>query len=138
MWLGPNTAFVLAIFGVLSIYCEFVWPGRVYPGLWGAVSLAAGVYFLVRNGPTATGVLLIALGAVLLILEALWKVDFVAGILGTMSIAAGFCRLFDGQHRIVPGLAIPLCIMLGSISILLAQGAKQARRNKWSDVSEGK
>lgn len=135
MPLGPNTAFILTICGVLTIYCEFVWPGRVYPGVLGSIALITGAYFLWRNSPSPAGFLLIGLAAALFLVEAFWPTAFVAGIAGTVSLSFGFCRLFPGPNRIAAGLAIPVCIVFGAISVFLAYGAKRARRNKWSDLT---
>lgn len=135
LWLAPSTAFVLAILGVLAIYCEFVWPGKVYPGVLGSIVLIIGAYFLWLNSPSRSGLVLIGLAVPLFLVETLWKTGFVAGIAGTALLSFGVCRLFTGPNRIGLGLAIPVCIVFGAISVFLAYGARRARQNKWSDVT---
>lgn len=135
LWLAPSSAFVLAILGVLAIYCEFVWPGKVYPGVLGSIVLIIGAYFLWLNSPSRSGLLLIGLAVPLFLVETLWKTAFVAGIAGTALLSFGVCRLFIGPSRIGLGLAIPVCIVFGAISVFLAYGARRARQNKWSDVT---
>ena len=135
LWLAPSTAFALAILGVLAIYCEFVWPGKVYPGVLGSIALIIAAYFLWRNAPTPTGLLLIGVAALLFLAEAVWDSRFIAGAAATSSLSFGFCRLFRGANSIRAELAIPVCIVFGAISVFLAYGARRARQNKWSDVS---
>jgi membrane-bound serine protease (ClpP class) len=135
LWLAPSTAFVLAILGVLAIYCEFVWPGKVYPGVLGSIVLIIGAYFLWLNAPTGIGLLLVGLAILLFLVETLWNTRFAAGIAGTTLLSFGVYRLFAGASRIGLGLAIPVCIVFGTISVFLAYGARRARQNKWSDVT---
>jgi membrane-bound ClpP family serine protease len=94
----------------------------------------AGVYWLWRNSPTIPGTLLIIFAALLLIAEALWDMYFVPGILGTISLGAGFSLLFSPGRRITPSIAIPISIALGAFTTFLAFEAKRARRNKRSDL----
>jgi membrane-bound serine protease (ClpP class) len=93
--MGPNTAFCLVIFGVLGIYCEFIWPGRVWQGVAGAAAAVTGAYFLWRLKPLAIGLELLALAAVLLILDAFVETCWIAGLTGTIAIVFGLensCR----------------------------------------------
>jgi membrane-bound serine protease (ClpP class) len=134
MRVGPNTAFLLLIFGVLSIYGEFLRPGRLVPGLLGSIMAITGAYWLWRNSPLAPGVLLIASAALLLTAEALWDAYFIPGILGTLTLLAGFWMLFPSERRIAPTLAIPVSIVFGSVTAFLAFEARKARQNKRSDL----
>ncbi|MFL6352408.1 MAG: hypothetical protein ACJ74Z_11240 [Bryobacteraceae bacterium] len=134
MRVGPNTAFLLVIFGVLSMYAEFVRPGRLLPGLLGSVLAVVGAYFLWRNSPLASGVLLVTLAALFLIAETLWDAYFIPSILGTISLALGSAFLFPSERRIALTLAIPGSIVFGAVTTFLAFGAKRARRNKRSDL----
>ncbi|MBV8549717.1 MAG: hypothetical protein JOY54_00330 [Acidobacteriaceae bacterium] len=133
-WIGPNTAFVLAIFGVLGIYCEFIWPGRVFQGLLGAAALVTGGYVLYRQSPSTGSLGLIAASALLFLAETIWSTRFIAGVLATAALAAGACTMFSEPPRIGPGLAIPLSCVFGAITTALASIARRARRNKWSDI----
>jgi membrane-bound serine protease (ClpP class) len=134
MRVGPNTAFLLLIFGVLSIYGEFLRPGRLVPGLLGSIMAITGAYWLWRNSPLPPGVLFIMLAVLLLIAEALWNARFIPGILGTISLLAGFLLLFPSERRIAPTLAIPVSIVFGGMTTFLAFEAKRARQNKRSDL----
>jgi membrane-bound ClpP family serine protease len=93
---------------------------------------------LFRPPLSAEGVGLLIAGAALLIGEALGGPYFLLGSLGTTALTAGFCLILDPPQRIELALAIPLSLVFGICSVLLAAGAKRARRNKWSDVSNPK
>lgn len=134
MRVGPNTAFLLLIIGVLSIYGEFLRPGRLVPGLLGSILTITGAYWLWRNSPVAPGVLFIGLAALFLIVEALWDAHFIPGILGTLLLLVGFYLLFPSERRIAPILIIPVCIVFGGVTTFLAFEAKKAGRNKRSDL----
>jgi membrane-bound serine protease (ClpP class) len=136
--MGPNTAFVLLILGMLGIYAELVWPGRVIPGILGLGGAVAGAYFLFRPPLSAEGIGLLMAGAVLLIGEALGGPYFLPGSLGTLALTAGFCLMLEPPRRLEPALAIPIALVFGACSLLLATSAKRARRNKWSDLRKAK
>ena len=131
----PNTAFLLLIFGLLAIYCEFIWPGRVIPGVLGAAAALAGAYFLFRGDLQTSGLMLLTIGILLLAAEALWGPYFLLGTLGAIALTAGFSLVFPASHRIVPALVIPISAIFGAITAFLASAAKRARRNKWSDIT---
>jgi membrane-bound serine protease (ClpP class) len=134
--LGPNTSFVIAIFGVFGIYGELVRPGRIVPGVLGATSLLAGSYFLWRNSPAVLGIALTGGAAVLFAIELFLPVGGSAGALGTAALAFGACKLFARPPWIVPVIGIPLSIVFGAVTTFLACTSKRARRNKWSDLRE--
>jgi membrane-bound serine protease (ClpP class) len=134
MRVGPNAAFLLLIAGLLGVYCEFLRPGRLVPGLLGLVAGSTGVYWLFRNSPTRAGVFLIILALLLLMAETVWYAYCIPGILGTISLAAGFTLLFQPPRRIAPGLSVPVSIIFGAITMFLASQARRARLNKWSDL----
>ena len=132
--MGPNGAFLLLVFGLLGVYCEFIWPGRVIPGVLGAAMALAGAYFLFRGPLQIAGLALLGIGVVLLIAEALAAPYFLLGTLGSIALTAVFALLLPDARRIAPGLAIPVSALFGALTTLLASFAKRARRNKWSSA----
>ena len=130
----PTNAFLLLVCGILCIYSESVWPGRVIPGLVGGVLAISGTYFLWRNSPTAIGLLLIGGAVIFFVAEAFWRVDLVSGVAGLVALTCGFCLLFPAPQGIAVRLAIPVCVIFGAITIFLMYQAKRARRNKRSDL----
>jgi len=132
--LSPNLGFALAIAGILGIYCEFVWPGKVWPGSAGALILVSGAYSLSRYSPSKHGLALLGLAALLLSIESLRETRLVAGIAGTIALAAGSYTLFSGILRIAPVLGLPASAVFGGVTIWLANGARRARSNKRADL----
>jgi membrane-bound ClpP family serine protease len=137
--IGPNTAFVLLIFGLLGIYGELVWPGyrlaRIAgPGVLGLGACLTGGYFLWLHSPSALGLRLLGGATVLFALEAAVNSYFAAGLAGTATMAIGFWKLFDRPPGILAGLAFPLCAIFGVATMVLSYGAKKASRNKRADI----
>lgn len=136
--MGPNTAFVLLVLGMLGVYAELVWPGRFVPGIVGVASVLTGAFFLFRPPLNLQGLALLAVAAALLIAEARWGPYFLFGSLGTIALVLGFYLLPHAPRRIRPALAIPVALVFGACSLWLATGAKRARRNKRSDLEGAK
>ncbi len=130
-------AFLLVLLGLLAIYSEFLWPGRILPGVAGCALTVVGCYFLWQNSPTVIGLGLIGMAVVSFIAEAFWRVDLVAGLLGIVALCCGSCLLIDGSRRIPPAFALPSSVVFGGITMFLLNAAKRARRSKWSDNNCG-
>ncbi len=132
---GPNTAFVLTIFGLLGIYSELVWPGYrvvriVSPGVFGLGMVLTGGYFLWLHAPTAVGLRLLGGAAALFAVDAILNCYFIAGVAWTALLAMGFWKLFGRSQGITAELLFPLCVIFGAATVFLSHGAKRARRNK--------
>lgn len=132
----PNYAFLLFIGGILCMYGEFVRPGRVVFAAVGGICAIGGGYFLWKSSPGGLGMTLVAVAAALFVSEAFWVVNLVSAVAGTIALTCGFCLLFPAPPRIFLGLAIPVCVGFGIVTGFLAQAAKRARRNKWSDLQD--
>jgi membrane-bound ClpP family serine protease len=143
--IGPNTAFVLTIFGLLGIYGELVWPGCrvariIGPGVLGLGAVLVGGYFLWLHSPSTLGITFLGAAAALFAVEAVVNTYFVAGAAGTAAMAIGFWKLYDnspgiGSRGINAVLVFPLCVAFGVATIVLSHGAKRARQNKRTDIS---
>lgn len=134
---SPTLAFTLLVIGVLGIYREFLNPGRVIPGIFGLALTVISVYGLSQNGPTVIGLVLISVAIALFVVESLWDLRFLPGIVATLCLIDGFRRLIEGPQGINFAFAIVGSIILGAVTILLAYGARRARQNKWSDIPPG-
>jgi membrane-bound serine protease (ClpP class) len=131
---SPTLAFVLLVMGVLGIYRELVNPGRVIPGIAGLALTVIATYCLWQHGPTLIGLVLIGAAALLFIVESLWDFYFLPGILATLLLMDGFRRLIPGPQGISLPFAVLGSCIVGAVTILLAYGARRARKNKWSDI----
>ncbi len=127
---GPNLAFVLTIFGILLVYCEFIWIGRIFPGIVGALATLCGMYWLWQLQPVALGLELLGAAIACFALEGLFKTYFVAGIVGTALVGLGFWKLYSEPPWIVAWLAFPMSALLGAATTLLLETARRGRRNK--------
>ena len=111
---GPNLAFVLTLFGLLLVYCEFVWPGKMVPGILGALMTMFGIYGLSGRSVSAIGTGLIAAGMVCFGLEAALQTYFIAGAAASILLACGFWKLYASPPWIVASLAFPLSLLFGT------------------------
>ena len=134
MNIGPNVAFVLAIFGLLAIYWEFLRPGRIYPGMLGAASLLWGLWALWRLSPTSVGLQWLAVAAVLFLVESCGNTRYLAGLGATAALILGAYRLLTDPRHVVLYVAVPLGLAFAGITVGLAAAAKRARRNKRVDL----
>ena len=133
-----TAAFVLLIAGVLAIYRECMRPGGIIPGLLGCILVLSAGYALFRFSPAPLGVALLALAALFFVAEVFSRISWLAGLVGALAFTCGAALLFPAPNRIPLTVAIPVSLGFSGITILLAYGAKRARRNKWSDVTPQK
>jgi membrane-bound ClpP family serine protease len=134
MWLGPNLAFVVTVFGLLAIYYEFLRPGQIYPGVLGAAAALWGAYSLWRLAPTPNALAWLAAAAVLFLAEAWWNTRYLAGLAGTAALIFGSLKLIAGPGHVQLYLALPLGLVFGAVTIWLSAAAKRARQNKQADL----
>lgn len=132
--LSPNEGFALLMIGILSVEAEFIWPGKVIPGMLGGAAGMVGGFALSRSSATPVGLALLGSAVLFGLLEAFWRVPFVAGLLATAAMAAGFCLLFSPPETIAASFAVPMSVVVGATAVLLLYFARRARRNKWSDA----
>ena len=123
----PSHGFLLLLSGILGIYCEFLWPGRMLPGVLGCALAATAAYFLWQNSPTRVALALLGVAVLLFLIEIFWTVDFLAGITATLLLACGFSLLFPAPRAIPLVLVVPVSLAFGSTTLLLAHTAKIGR-----------
>lgn len=130
----PNLAFVLLLSGVLLLYCEAVWIGKIIFGAAGSILLVIGVAGLWNLPHNALGLVLIGASVPVFLLEAVFSTYFLAGVAATGLLAAGFWKLCPAPFSIAPELVFPGSALFGLLTVTLFAVAKQARRNKKSDL----
>ena len=128
--MSSNSAFFLVILGLLSVYCEFIWPGRVWQAVLGLAALIMGAHSLLQLGPTVVGLAMLGSAAVFFLVDAYVDTNFVLGIAGTIGMTLGFLQLIPGERKISAWVAAPLCVLLGAITMALNWAARRARNNK--------
>lgn len=91
----PNIAYILLTVGMLGLAMELYHPGAIFPGVAGAVSLLLSLYALGTLNAYWGGVLLIALGFVLFILEAFVVSHGLLTLGGILALTFGSLMLFS-------------------------------------------
>jgi membrane-bound ClpP family serine protease len=132
----PDQALLLTLTGILGVYCELVWPGRVVPGVAGALMAAVGVRGFTHMELSCWGLVFTGLGLAFFLIEAFWRVNLLAGAAGAVSLSVGACVLVDGPGGVSRAVALPACLIFSGLTLFLCWVAKRARRNKWSDLTD--
>jgi len=136
----PQVAFLLLVVGILGLYLEFTHPGMIAPGVVGGIAIllfAMATQILPMN---LLGLLLIAAGIGLFILEVKVTSFGLLTVGGVLSITLGFLVLFEGP---IPEMRVPLTAILpGSLTLaaimaFLTQRAFRSQRIKVSTGHEG-
>ena len=129
----PNTAVLALVIGLLGIVFEFHAPGTILPGVVGSalVLLSAAVLWRYPLNPGA--VTLIAISAVVILLELkIASRGILAGI-GAVLLACGVYLLIDSPDpadRIHPATALGIVLPFGLLAAFLLAVASRARTNK--------
>lgn len=129
----PNIAFMLLSLGILGLTIELWSPGAVLPGVVGALSLLLAFFALQLLPTNYAGLLLIALGVSMLLLEI--KVTsfglLTAG--GGVSLVLGAMILMDAPEpelRLSLRFVLPVVLALAGISAFLVRLAVITQRRQ--------
>jgi membrane-bound serine protease (ClpP class) len=134
----PTVSFILLIIGVLGLYIEFTHPGLFVPGILGGISLllfAISSQILPLN---LFGLLLIAAGIVLFVLEVKFTSFGLLTAGGIASITLGFLTLFEGP---IPEMRLPSLTIVPfsvTISLIMAFLTYRAFKSQSMKVTTGK
>ena len=125
----PTRAWFVILIGLVLVYHELSAPGRVLPGVFGAVAACVGVYSLFRHPWHGVALAMILAGAALVILQAIRRWFWAPVMAGFVLITAGIHTLTEPRIGLFPALAaVPLSV----ITAFLLRTALRARRNKVS------
>ena len=127
----PQIAYLLLTLGMLGLTVEFWNPGSVFPGVAGGISLLLAFFALQVLPVSYSGVLLIALGIVLLILEVKVTSFGLLGAGGVVALFFGSLMLIDSplpEMQIGLRLIVPMTIVTAGIILFLVRLAVQAQR----------
>jgi membrane-bound serine protease (ClpP class) len=125
----PNRAWIVILVGIVLIYRELVKPGRVLPGMFGALGICAGGYSLFQHpwNPLAAG--MIGAGIALMIIQGFWLLHWIPAIAAAILITVGAHWLTDPPISWAPAAA---AVPLSGITAFFLRTAIRARRNKVS------
>lgn len=143
----PNLVYFFMIIGMLGIYAEFSHPGLIFPGVIGGICL---LLFLVSTQilPINTvGLVLIAGGLVLFILEFKFTSYGLLTVGGVALMVLGSLFLFDAPEKVYQtpsfklqvswGLILPSVLALGGFTLFVAYKVLRAQVSKGRTGQEG-
>ena len=126
---SPDRAWIVILAGVVMIYREFMAPGRVLPGVFGAVAVTVGVYALSQHRWHMEAVGLILAGVALVVVQGVRRWYWLPSVLAAALVGMGARLLTDPPISFAPAAAaVPLTIVSG----ILLYTALAARRRKHS------
>lgn len=113
----PNIAYMLMMLGFLGLYLELSNPGLIFPGVVGGVSLILAFVAFQTLPINYAGVLLVALGIVLLFLELMIISYGLLTIGGIGAILLGSLMLFESS---APFLRVSYAVIFSTVAALSA------------------
>jgi membrane-bound serine protease (ClpP class) len=127
----PNIAFLLLSLGMLGLVVELWSPGAIFPGVIGAVSLLLALFSLQVLPVNYAGVLLMALGVLLLILEIKVTSYGLLTVAGLVSLVFGGMILMDSPQpelRLDLWFVLPIALAMAGIALVLVRLGVTAQR----------
>lgn len=119
---NPNVAFVLMLVGVYGIIFEFMNPGSLLPGVFGAISLVLGLFALNQLPLDYAGLALLILGIAFMVGEAVTPTYGILGIGGLVAFVIGSVMLIDtdiAAYRISWWLVGGMAAVSAAVLVLL-------------------
>ncbi len=123
----PNIAYILMMIGLTGLYFELAHPGSILPGIIGAISLILAFYAFHTLPVNYAGLLLIALGIIMFILEVKVTSYGLLTIGGIISLLLGSMMLFEDM-RVSLKVMFPTIIMFALFFLLITLFAIKAHR----------
>ena len=99
---NPSVAVILMSLATTGIIAEIWNPGSIFPGVLGVVFLLLGLYSFSVLPYSELGAGLMALGALLIFVEAFLPTAGFAGITGLLVFGAGLFLIFPEGYRVSP------------------------------------
>jgi membrane-bound serine protease (ClpP class) len=126
----PQIAYLLLTLGMLGLTVELWNPGAIAPGVVGGICLLLAFFAFQIIPVNTTGLLLVAFGIALLILEVKVPSFGILGIGGTISLLVGAVMLTGDVPgvRVRYGVIVPVAIAFAGIFLVLGRLALQAQR----------
>lgn len=129
----PNIAYILMMIGTLGILAEIQYPGSIFPGVAGVISLILGLYSMHTLSLSYAGFGLILVGLICFVLEVSIMSYGLLTIAGVLSMIIGALMLShsgDEMARVSLQVALTTGLGVGAISAFLVYKAAETMRKK--------
>ena len=127
----PQIAYLLLTLGMLGLTVEFWNPGAIFPAVAGGICLLLAFFAFQVLPLNYVGLLLIAVGVVLLVLELVVTSFGVLAVGGVISLALGGMMLIDSplpELQIGLSFVLPVALTTSAVVLLLVRLAVRAQR----------
>ncbi|MCC5815640.1 MAG: nodulation protein NfeD, partial [Leptospira sp.] len=129
----PNIATILMMIGTLGILAEIQYPGSIFPGVAGVISLILGLYAMHSLSLSYAGFGLILVGIICFILEVSIMSYGLLTVAGIISMVIGALMLADSgdeMARVSFNLVITSALAVGGLSAFMVYKAAETMRRK--------
>jgi membrane-bound serine protease (ClpP class) len=129
----PNIAYILMMIGTLGIIAEIQYPGSIFPGVAGVISLILGLYSMHTLSLSYAGFGLILVGLICFILEVSIMSYGLLTVAGVISMVIGALMLSnsgDAMARVSMHIALTTAFAVGTVSAFLVYKAAETMRKK--------
>jgi membrane-bound serine protease (ClpP class) len=128
-WLAdPNLAFLFMSLGTLAIIYELANPGFGGGAIVGVILILLALFALAVLPVNALGGILLALAAILFVVEIFTPGVGVGAAGGTAALVLGGLFLFRGRVGVDPEVLIPVAVVVGGATVLAGRLAWRTRR----------
>jgi membrane-bound serine protease (ClpP class) len=140
--LDPNIAFILLILAGIGIYLEISHPGAIVPGTVGAIALVLFLFTAGSLSVNLTGILLVAVGFVLLMLDVRLPSHGVLTVGALIALVLGALLFFNdtgdiGAPALSPWVVAVMMALVAAIALTVLLGVIRSRRLPVTTGKEG-
>jgi membrane-bound serine protease (ClpP class) len=130
----PNIAYGLLMLGVLGLFIEVTHPGVIFPGVLGVICIVVALYSFAMLPVNFAGFLLLGLGILFFIAEALTPMTFgLLTLAGAVAMLIGSLLLIDSPFafmRVSLNVILPFVLAVASVILFLVTRVLKAHRQK--------
>lgn len=136
----PNVAYLLMLIGFYGLFFELTNPGAIFPGVVGGISLILAFYSFQTLPVNYAGLLLIAVGIILFILEVKVMSYGMLTIGGIFSMILGSLMLYDSPFpfmKISLAVIVPAVLLTAFFFVITFRLAFKAYKSRPATGQEG-
>lgn len=137
---NPNIAYLLLMLGTTGLMMELWNPGAIFPGVVGAISMLLAFFALQVLPVNSVGLLLLALGIILLLLEVKVTSYGALTIGGVVSLTFGSIFLFESRqslYRVSWSVVVPTVIAVTLFFLFVVGKGLLAQKRRPVTGSQG-